>query len=125
MMGNPDPMHANHLAILAESLNSDANTTCNAITSVIDDIIACVMPRNALSHAKRYLQRHFHKPAIMSIFSYCQHLVYINTQELPMIPPFGINQSCVDDEIVDVMLFTIPPEWLCEMDRMGFDSHSK
>jgi hypothetical protein len=57
----------------------------------------------------------------MSIRSCCQCLVHINTQEPPVIPPFGLDQPCADDEIVDVMLFATPPEWLCEMDPIGFD----
>jgi hypothetical protein len=52
---------------------------------------------------------------------YYQRLVYINTQELPMIPPFGINQSYTNDELVDIMLFGTPPEWLHKMDQMGFN----
>jgi hypothetical protein len=47
--------------------------------------------------------------------------VYINTQELPMIPTCGVNQPFDGDNLKDVMLFATPPESLHEMDRMGFD----
>jgi hypothetical protein len=39
-----------------------------------------------------------------------------------MITPFGINQTFSDAEIVDILLFVIPPEWQREMDQMGLDS---
>jgi hypothetical protein len=51
--------------------------------------------------------------------------VFINTQEMPRIPPYGINQAFDDNAIKEIMLFANPPEWQREMDQMGFDpNHS-
>ena len=41
--------------------------------------------------------------------------------EMPMLPPFGADQAFGDDEIIDIILFSIPKSWHKEMDRQGFD----
>ena len=57
----------------------------------------------------------------MNVRSYYQCLVFINTQELPRLPPFGGGQAFDDNEIKEILLFSTPPEWHREMDQMGFD----
>jgi hypothetical protein len=38
-----------------------------------------------------------------------------------MIPPFGINQTFSDAEIVDILWFATPPEWQRKMNQMGLN----
>jgi hypothetical protein len=110
-----------HATIMAEPLEGPENMSCEVIQLVIDDIIECVMPRHALSHVKCCLSRQCVKPQEIGVRAHYQHLVFINTQETPWIPPFKREQAFIDDIIKENPLFVTPPEWQREMDRMGFD----
>jgi hypothetical protein len=120
-LANPDPTHSDHLVILAKPLESPCNMTCKTIHAVTCNIISGVMPQNALARVKHHQQRQYLKPASMSVRSHCQCLVHINAWEPPTISPFEINQSYSNADVVDILLFTTPPEWQRKMDRMGLD----
>jgi hypothetical protein len=113
-------MHPHHVAVLAEPIERPDYMNCAAIQLAIHDVIERRMPRHALSRVKRYLSRQCTKPHEMSVHSYYQHLVFINTQEIPWIPPFGREQAFTDNIIKEILLFATPPEWQRKMDRMGF-----
>jgi len=50
------------------------------------------------------------------------HIICINRQEIPRLPPnFNNAQSLGDDEIIDILLFGTPKSWQREMDRQGID----
>jgi len=50
------------------------------------------------------------------------HILRINSQEIPRLPPhFNATQMLSDDEIVDILLFGAPKSWQREMDRQGMD----
>jgi hypothetical protein len=120
-----DPLNPLHLAIMAEPIESPNNTTCEIIWLVIHHIIRGMMPRHALQRVRRYLSRQCIKPRDMDVCTYYQCLKYISTKELQWIPPFEPGQAFDDDTIKEILLFATPPEWQCEMDRMGFDpTHS-
>jgi hypothetical protein len=95
--------------------------SCEIIQLAINDIIECVMPRHTLSLVKRSLSRQCIKPREMDVRSCYQRLVFINTQELPWIPPFERKQAFNHNIIKEILLFATPPEWQREMDRMRFD----
>ena len=80
-----------------------------------------MMPRHALRRVKRHLTCECTKPQEWSVRWCYQGLRYMNTQELPLLPPFEANQWFSDDEIKETPLFATPPEWQRKMDRMGFD----
>jgi hypothetical protein len=52
----------------------------------------------------------------MGARSYYQHLLFINTQEIPWIPPFEHEQAFNDNIIKEILLFATPPEWQREID---------
>jgi hypothetical protein len=80
---DPDPTSALNLAIMAEPIESPANTSCDIVQLIINDIIESMMPRHALSRVRRYLACQCIKPQEMDVRSYFQHLAFINTQEIP------------------------------------------
>jgi hypothetical protein len=57
----------------------------------------------------------------MKVRTYYQHLVRVNQDELPALPPFGRSQHLLDDEIIDILCYGTPKSWSREMDRQGFD----
>ena len=50
-----------------------------------------------------------------------QHVLHINHEELPCLPPFAPHQHLTADESIDIVLFGTPKSWQKEMDRQGFD----
>ena len=61
----------------------------------------------------------------MKIRTYYQHLLCINTDELPLLPPFDAGQSMSEDELIDILCYATPRSWMREMDRQGFDPVAK
>ena len=80
-----------------------------------------VCPYKALEKQKRYMRRKMRKPADMKVRQYVNHLFRINYDELPLLPPFGLQQSLSIEELMDIVLFGIPKSWIKEMDRQDFD----
>lgn len=84
-------------------------------------VLTSLLPSKIVAMVKRYLRRDCRKPADMKVRTYYQHLIRINNDELPTLPPFAANQSLGDDEIVDILCFGTPKSWNREMDRQGWD----
>ena len=78
-------------------------------------------PPKALERVKRHLRRQCCKPTNMKVRTYIQHLLRVNYDEIPMLPPFRPQQSLTQDELLDIMLHGTPKSWEIEMDRQGFD----
>jgi hypothetical protein len=67
------------------------------------------------------MRRECRKPYEMKAREYANHLVRINTEEIPFIPPAAADQELSNDELIDILLFGTPKSWQQEMDRQGFD----
>ena len=96
-------------------------TDDDIVEHAIDYVLSNVIPKKALQKVKRYLRRECRKPADMKVRMYFQHLLRMNMNEIPCLPPFGEDQTLSDDEIMDIILFGTPKSWQREMDRQGYD----
>jgi hypothetical protein len=114
----------------AQILAAGANVRAQPLTQHYQDrtlengfraIVTHVCPAKALQKVKRYLRREQRKPANMKVRQYYNHLVRINEQELPMLPPFRADQELADDEIIDILLYATPKSWQQELDRQEKD----
>lgn len=93
-----------------------------AFTTGINALIRHYAPAKALQRVKRYLRREQRKPAGMKVRQYLNHLLRVNYEEIPYLPPFkGPSQSLPDDELVEIITFACPKSWIREMDRQGKD----
>ena len=100
-------------------------TNPNQIIPAMDHVIEKMCPPKALQRVKRYLRRECRKPADLQVRAWFQHLIRINSEEIPNLPPFSTNQELSVDELIDIICFGIPKSWIKEMDRQGFDPVSK
>ena len=91
------------------------------VQRALNHVVRGLAPSKALQRAKRHLRRECRKPVDMKVRIYYHHLLRINDEELPNLPPFNRNQNLSDDELVDVLLFGTPKSWQKEMDKQGFD----
>ena len=81
-----------------------------------------LLPNKVLQRVKRYLRREARKPFDMNIKAYYMHVMRINAEEIPRLPPlYSTMQSLGEDEVVDILLYGTPKSWQREMDRQGFD----
>ena len=92
------------------------------VQSGIDAMVIYMCPYKALPRIRRWLRRSCRKSVGMTIREFYTHLMRINSDELPNLPPgFNANQSLASDEIVDIVLYAIPNSWKKELDRQGKD----
>ena len=68
------------------------------------------------------MRRHCRKPSDMTTKVFLNHLLRINDEELPYIPPkLSSAQNLMHDDIIDIVLHGIPRRWSREFERTGFD----
>jgi hypothetical protein len=83
--------------------------------------LTALIPNKIVAMVKRYLRRECRKPADIKVRTCYQHLVRVNQDKLPALPPFGRNQHLLDDEIINILCYGTPKSWSREIDRQGFD----
>ena len=72
------------------------------------------------------MRRHCRKPTEMKTRVFVNHLTRINYQKIVHLPPrFNGTQSLPEDELVDIVVNSIPRKWVREMDRLDFDPSEK
>ena len=57
----------------------------------------------------------------MPVRTFFQHVNHINQEEIPLLPPFKMENRIKDEEFIDILLYATPRSWEREMDRQGFD----
>ena len=67
-------------------------------------VLQNLMRKNILQYVKRHVRCECRKPKDMKVRIYLQHLICINTEEIPSLPPFNEDQSLGPDELVDILL---------------------
>ena len=67
------------------------------------------------------MRRHMRKPLELNMRTYVNHLTRINDRELPLLPPFNLNQGLSEYELNDIIHNGLPHSWRNEMIRQGFD----
>ncbi len=91
------------------------------IDDALNFVVTNLAPKKSLQRVKRFLRRDCRKPSDMKVRTYYQHLIRMNQEELPQLPPFRNDQGLGIDELLDIILFGTPKSWSREMDRQGFD----
>ncbi len=87
----------------------------------IAEVVRAQAPYKALEKQKRSMRRDMRKPANMKIRTYVNHMIRINQDELPHLPPFRANQQLTPDELTDIVCFGLPKSWIRKMDEHNFD----
>jgi len=91
------------------------------ITAGKQSIIQYMAPFKALQKQKRYLRRFCRKPADMSTRKYVNYIARMNDEEIPLLPPFARDQKLPQDEMCEIVLYSIPRSWVRQMDIQNFD----
>ena len=51
----------------------------------------------------------------MKIRTYYNHIIRINNEEIPALPPFQRGQALANDKLLDIILYGTPRSWQKEM----------
>ena len=95
--------------------------TDDMVLEGLGKIVESVCPYKALAKQKRYMRRYMRKPADMTTRVYVNHIMRLNNEELPLLPPFTNTQGLSNDELIDIILYGIPKSWVTKMDEHDFD----
>ena len=88
------------------------------VLKAVNHVMTSLIPNKIVAMVKRYLRRECRKPADMKVRTYYQHLVRINMDEMPMLPPNFSSSNCLsNDEMVDILIYGCPKSWAREMDE--------
>ena len=87
----------------------------------LNGIITVLAPFNALARVKRFMRRQCRKPDGMNIRTFATHFLRINNEELPFLPPFGVNNSLTLNEITEILQYAIPKNWNRKLQEQGKD----
>ena len=102
----------------------------NATLEVIEDdyetglkaICDQLLPFQALIKVKRYLRRHCHKPANMTIRQYVSRIRKINEHELPLLVPMMLLDNQLPfDEVKELLFYGIPNRYRKKLQEMDVD----
>jgi hypothetical protein len=114
----------------AEEINNQGkdhadNAHFEHIENGLKNVVQQLLPQRVLARVKRYIRRECRKPAEMKVRTYFNHLMRINVDEIPRLPPFEEDQKFSSDEVLDILLFGTPKSWQREMEKQGFDPMEK
>jgi len=108
-------------ALTDETVLAQANGFA-MVQAALNGMATVLLPNKILQRVKRHLRREARKPVDMTVREHLMHLLRINAQEIPRLPPnFSAAQALSNDELIDILLFGTPKSWQREMDRQGFD----
>jgi len=101
----------------------------NATLEVIEDdyetglkaICDQLLPFQALIKVKRYLRRHCHKPANMTIRQYVSRIRKINEHELPLMVPMLPDNQLPFNEVKELLFYGIPNRYCKKLQEMDVD----
>ena len=79
-----------------------------------------VFPIRALRLQKQYMRRFLRKPMAMTTREFVTRVQQINDY-LEYFPPFADEQKLPEDELLDILEFSIPNSWQAEFIRLGYD----
>jgi hypothetical protein len=116
-----EPLSATEVTAIRNSVNKPAITEL-MIQLGIQSVVVYMAPTKALAKQTAWMRRFCRKPADMTTKVFLNHLLRINDEELPCIPPkFNQSQKLSQDDIIDIILHGIPKRWAREFERSGFD----
>ena len=87
------------------------------LTAICDQLL----PFQALIKVKRYLRRHCHKPANMTIRQYVSRIRKINEHELPLLVPMSPDNQLPFDEVKELLFYGIPNRYRKKLQEMDVD----
>jgi hypothetical protein len=100
------------------------DATTRNFDALVQEVTRYFFPEQALVDQKRFLCHYNRKNASTPVCEYVSRLQDIN-QKLNQFPPFGANQAMSEDDLIEILEFSMPHAWNVEMRERGFTPHTK
>jgi hypothetical protein len=107
-------------AVFNRAATNHGNETNANFELCLKDVTTHVFPQRALVHQRRHMRHKFKKPRDMTTRSFSARLVEINSY-LAEFPPFEEGQMLPDEDMVDILEFSVPKAWQENMIIQGFE----
>ena len=108
--------------LLARSATAKPAVNQEMIKAGINALVSYMAPAKVLAKQHVWMRRYCRKPHDMTTKVFISHLIRINKEELPYLPPrYDITQRLSNDDIIDVVIHGIPNRWKREFERSGYD----
>jgi hypothetical protein len=110
-----DALAAFNKAAIATGNETNANyaTTMRALATH-------VFPKNALALQRQWFHRYMRKPSKHTMREYVARVIEINEMLTEFPPGFNAVQVIQDDEMKDLLEFSVPWQWRIEMTKQAF-----
>jgi hypothetical protein len=82
-------------------------------------MVCTLLPSKIVTRVKRDLRRNMRKPPTMPIRRWLGNIVRINSKEIPQLPPYSNTASLPEEELKEIMMYSIPKSWVSELDRQS------
>ena len=96
------------------------NETNANFATCLDAVTSYTFPTKALQYQRRFMRRYLRKPRDTTIRKFNSRLQELNAY-LEQFPLFGNNQKLDDDDLLEVLEFSIPNKWQSQMVLQGFN----
>lgn len=120
------------LATFNKAATKQGTETQAHLVLVLDAVTKHVFPVNSLQKQKRYMRRFMRKPRDMSIKEYNARLEELNTylswfcdEVAEATPSPQVTQQLSEDELKDILYFSIPNKWTKQAIVQGFNTLEK
>jgi hypothetical protein len=101
----------------AETFGNESNANFN---NSMKELAKHVFPMHALALQRQWFHRYMKKPCKHNMRKYVARVNEINTMLVEFPPLFNITQTIDEDEMKDLLEFSIPWQWRIEMVQQGF-----
>ena len=100
-----------------------ASETGASYNATIKSLTAHVFPLKALQQQKRYMRRFMRKPRELKVQEFVCRVGELNEflLEFPTATPGAIPTKLPEDEIMDILEFSVPASWQRQMEIMDFN----
>jgi hypothetical protein len=108
------------LAAFNRAATATGNETNANLTTVLEELARHVFPLNALANQKQWFRRYLRKPNKHTIREYVARVNEMNAMLSEFPPLFNATQLIPEDEIKDLIEFSVPWQWKLAMTKHGY-----
>jgi hypothetical protein len=108
------------LAAFNKAATATGNETNTNYATTMRELAKHVFPKNALALQRQWFHRYMRKPSKHTMREYVARVIEINEMLVEFPSGFNTSQLIQEDEIKDLLEFSVPWQWRIEMVKQAF-----
>jgi hypothetical protein len=108
------------LAAFNKAATATGNETNTNYSTTMRALATHIFPKNALALQRQWFHRFMRKPSKHTMREYVARVIEINEMLAEFPPGFNPTQLIQDDEMKDLLEFSVPWQWRIEMTKQAF-----